>query len=189
MRKTTEKRGKRIYAERIVLRTLASAGLLTVAVLAPNAIGALKKIDPHWEEKIDPRLRVSHALYRLKKKGLLKGSEKGFVLTEKGENMVRELEEGRVRIKRPFRWDGRWRIVIFDVAEKKRGLRDRLRLLLQEAGFIRLQNSVWVHPYDCEEVVALIKSSQRLGGEVQYIVADVIEKDERLRAHFNLRAN
>ncbi len=187
MNRAVEKKGRKVRAERVLLQTLAVSGVIAMAVLAPNAVGALKKIDPHWEEKINPRLRISHALYRLKRKGLITTSPEGVLLTKKGNNVLRTIEDkGRV-IKRPLRWDGRWRIVLFDVPERKRGLRDKMRTLLQKAGFIKLQQSAWVYPYDCEEVVALMKSSQHLGKEVQYIVADVVENDQRIRDHFGLR--
>lgn len=44
------------------------------------------------------------------------------------------------------RWDGRWRMVLFDVPEARRGTRNKLRLFLQDRGFGYLQNSVWITP-------------------------------------------
>lgn len=45
-------------------------------------------------------------------------------------------------------WDGWWRIVIFDVAEKQRKIRDILRDKLVELGFGQWQKSVYVSPHD-----------------------------------------
>lgn len=44
------------------------------------------------------------------------------------------------------RWDGRWRLVIFDVPTVKNAQRDRLRRYLRDKGFGCLQNSVWISP-------------------------------------------
>jgi len=44
------------------------------------------------------------------------------------------------------RWDGRWRLVLFDVPESRRSTRDKLRKYLHRHGFGFLQNSVWVTP-------------------------------------------
>ena len=44
------------------------------------------------------------------------------------------------------RWDGRWRLILFDVPEARRGARTRLRRYLRDRGFGYLQNSVWITP-------------------------------------------
>lgn len=41
-------------------------------------------------------------------------------------------------------WDGQWRIVIFDIPEKRRIARDLLRNRLKEWGFTQKQKSVWI---------------------------------------------
>lgn len=86
-----------------------------------------------------------------------------------------------------MRWDGRWRIVMFDIEEKYRRSRNAIRRALQSLGMYRLQDSVWVHPYDCEELVALIRTEHRAGQHVLYVIADALEGDEPLRRHFKLR--
>lgn len=44
-------------------------------------------------------------------------------------------------------WDGRWRMVLFDVPNKQNARRERLRRYLRDRGFGYLQNSVWVSPH------------------------------------------
>jgi phenylacetic acid degradation operon negative regulatory protein len=46
------------------------------------------------------------------------------------------------------KWDKKWRILIFDIAEVSRKTRDILRLKLKELGFGMLQKSVWITPHD-----------------------------------------
>ena len=43
-------------------------------------------------------------------------------------------------------WDGKWRMVVFDLPETKRGLRNGLRKQLRAARFGGLQRSVWISP-------------------------------------------
>jgi DNA-binding transcriptional regulator PaaX len=76
--------------------------------------------------------------------------------------------------------------VIFDIKEPHRATRDSLRRGLQAAGFEKLQDSVWVHPYPCEEFVALLKADMRVGKDVLYIVAEEIENEGALRRTFGL---
>jgi len=48
-------------------------------------------------------------------------------------------------------WDGRWRIVAFDIPESATALRTRLRRRLHEYRFGWLQNSVWICPDPIDE--------------------------------------
>jgi hypothetical protein len=43
-------------------------------------------------------------------------------------------------------WDGRWRLVLFDVPRKQNARRDRLRRYLRSRAFGCLQGSVWITP-------------------------------------------
>lgn len=191
MAKTVEKRGKNIQIERLMLQTLATCGVIAVAVAVPNAIGVLKRLDRNWDTKLSPRRRVSQTLSRLRQKGLVnisnKSGEKRVVLTQKGKNLLQKIDETKFHIRKPIRWDGRWRMVIFDISEDRRTTRDMFRNLLKKVGFVQLQGSVWVYPYDCEEVVKLIKTDQHLGKQVIYSIVDVLENDTWLRRHFKLR--
>jgi len=57
---------------------------------------------------------------------------------------------------------------------------------LSRLGFVKLQNSVWVFPYDCEELIVMMKSSLFLGKDVLYITGEKIENDMWLREIFGL---
>ena len=50
------------------------------------------------------------------------------------------------------RWDGRWRMVLFDLPTAQRNLRVRLWRLLRAKHFGYLQDSVWVSPDEATEV-------------------------------------
>src|ERR1043165_9196726 len=56
-------------------------------------------------------------------------------------------------------WDGKWRLVLFDVPLGKNTQRDRLRRFLRDRGFGYLQNSVWITPDPLDQ------ERQILGGE------------------------
>lgn len=44
----------------------------------------------------------------------------------------------------PQNWDGKWRIVIFDIPEQRRIIRNLFRRNLKKWGFKHLQKSVWI---------------------------------------------
>ena len=133
--------------------------------------------------------RMRQAFHRLEKRDLIRRDRQNghFVLTTAGKAYAKKLDAyERIAVKKPRRWDGKWRIVIFDIWERRRSTRNRFRYLLQKIGFKKIQHSVWMYPYDCEEVLAFIRTDLRLGGGVIYLIAEGIENDESLRIKFNL---
>ncbi len=107
-------------------------------------------------------------------------------LTAEGKRLARQIVNGNTSIPKPRKWDGQWRIVIFDIPEQKKELRDRVRYLVKRLGFYKLQQSVWVHPYECEEIITLLKTDLRVGKDLLYIVGTAIEFDKPLRRHFGI---
>jgi len=51
-------------------------------------------------------------------------------------------------------WDGFWRIVVFDIPEKSKRIRNSLRRNLTALGFVPWQKSVWVSPLSHERLVS-----------------------------------
>ncbi len=185
MEQESRKRHKKQNLQRALLLTLATAGLVAWAMMAPNTLRLLKYFPG------DPiRYRLRTAAGKLVVKGYAVWVKKGGAyclrLTEKGQKAL-AFEQSVLSLKSQKRtWDGRWRMVTFDVPERRRGVRGRLREMMKSVGFIRLQESVWVYPYDCEEFIALLKAELKVGRNVLYIIADCIEQDGVLRKHFNL---
>src|SRR3989344_6093239 len=143
------------------------------------------------DAKSSPARRIRQALQRLEAQGMIKRqtTARGWtaVLTEEGKRFAKKLHAAEsIRIRPPRVWDQKWRIVIFDIWERRRGVRDKLRRTLQKAGFRRVQNSVWVCPYDCEELVAFLRADLRLGESILYLIAEGVENDAKLRKLFDL---
>ena len=108
-------------------------------------------------------------------------------LLPKGEQLIERLEGGSYTIPKPLIWDGKWHVVMFDVAERRRRIRDELRTLLKKAGLYRLHDSVWVYPYSCGELVTIIKAHlKNVRGEIHYFSGDLLESDRYLREYFQL---
>jgi DNA-binding transcriptional regulator PaaX len=130
---------------------------------------------------------VNRARNTLLKRGYLAKNAEGFLrITPRGSARLRaiEIEEELRGVKR--RWDGRWRVLIFDIPERRKIMRDKIRRTLHNLGFVRLQDSVWIFPYDCEEYVALLKADFKIGKDVLYMIVDELESDGGLRERFSL---
>lgn len=176
----------KIDIEGLILKSLALTGLVTVAILAPNALQLLKYLDKNKHRKKNPKYLIDGALSRLFDKRYIEISKKGqLFLTKEGEKKLYMIEHGTYPLPKT-KWDKKWRVVTFDVSEKRKCSREKLRLLLRQVGFVRLQDSVWVYPYDVEEVVNLITTGNFLGKEVLYMTVHATGKDTELKSHFKL---
>ena len=58
-----------------------------------------------------------------------------------------------MKIRKPAKWDGKWRIVVFDIPENLRSIRQALREHLCRLQFYQLQKSVFVLPYECGDEI------------------------------------
>ena len=181
----SKKKQKRANVQKIILHTIAGVGIMSAALLAPNVIGAMGKLGliPGGRQKEI----IQASRERLVKKGLLVYKDGKLSLTPKGEKELRLMDAGMYKVKKPRTWDGRWRVLSFDISEKRRYLRQRIRAVLCSVGFVRLQDSVWLYPYDCEDMITLVKADLKIGKEVLYLIVDSLENDKEYRKHFKLK--
>ena len=91
-----------------------------------------------------------------------------------------------MEIERPARWDGKWRIVIFDVPEKMKRAREALREKLRELGFKELQKSVFIHPFECKDEIDFVTEFFNLRPCIRLIRSDFITDEAELKLWFKL---
>jgi len=109
---------------------------------------------------------IDRAVRDLVKKGLVEGDKtRGLQLTPAGADVKKSLIRAREK-----KWDGQWRVVIFDIPEAQRGVRNALRFELKKLGFGLWQRSVWVSPFDVSTELNSYLRSQNLSGAVQILV-------------------
>lgn len=169
------------------LIAIGAAGLIAVSAIAPNMFQILGRTGALTRLKY----RSKGVLARLKQKGEIefveRDGKKYVQLTDLGEKTL-DLNRKKLNLigNKPKKWDRRYRLVMFDIPEKRRRVRKLLRFEMQEVGFLRIQDSVWVYPFDCEEFIALLKADLHIGKDVLYAVVEEIENDKWIRKHFNL---
>jgi DNA-binding transcriptional regulator PaaX len=200
VRKTTEnlcgglveaaakKKHRRENMTKIILAGIGTLGMITLAAAAPNAIQLLRFFPGMTGRRKYTALSVIERLIDRGDLEMVARNGKRFArLTQKGEKRLRLYDDhGVLGGKIWKRWDGRWRIVVYDIPEKRKSARKLLLSTLRRHGFYKLQASVWVHPYDCEDLVALIKADIGEGKGVVYGVLSALENDMRIREHFGL---
>jgi DNA-binding transcriptional regulator PaaX len=137
------------------------------------------------------RKQLYHLLRNLKLNGLVKiikdsqNNEKIY-LSEKGKNKWLQYQFRNLKIKGAKIWDKKWRIVLFDIPESKRKIRDALRKKLKNLGFLEFQKSVFIYPFPCKDEVNFIINFFNIEDNVFYLEAP-ISPDQNFRKHFNLK--
>jgi phenylacetic acid degradation operon negative regulatory protein len=124
----------------------------------------------------------------LRRRGCLKiiykNGQRFLKLTKKGEL---EALMAKVKGKVPEKaWDGKWRLIVFDIPEQAREKRDKLRFLLKQAGFKKLQASVFISPYALNrEAVEYLKQTG-LTAFIRILKVEEIDDDKDLKKQFKI---
>lgn len=109
-----------------------------------------------------------------------------IVLTSEGKKKALTYDLDKMQIKKPVKWDKRWRIVLFDIPNKQKKIRDILRFHLKKLGFYEFQESVFLHPYDCKDEIDYLIEFYDIRKFVRFIITDSIDTELHLKSHFNL---
>lgn len=160
-----------------LLIILAAGGLISLALIAPPLAGMIAK-EVKWQE----RARLNQRLERLRKRKLVnvsyRNGETVLEITQDGRKRALEYKFDEMKIKKPREWDNKWRIVIFDIAEERKAMRERLRAKLKELGFLSLNDSVLIYPYPCPDEIEFIRQVFGVGKEVTYLATERFEGDD-----------
>jgi len=110
-------------------------------------------------------------------------------LSKEGKKLAGKYQIDDLVIPKPKKWDGRWRILIFDIPDKYKIKREALRGKLKELGLFQLQKSVWICPYNFQNEVEVLRDFFSLSrDEMQIVLAYAIENDGEARNFFKLNS-
>jgi|SRR3989344_2243922 len=134
---------------------------------------------------IDPH-KVYYGYKNLEKRGLIRRHGDNYNLTPDGQKWYKNSRFKYFKIKNK-KWDGRWRVIIFDIPQEFHNERNSLRKKLKNLGFYMLQKSVFVFPYPCEEELGDLCSSLNIDEYIDILVAESVGfKTGELKKLFNL---
>ncbi len=177
---------------REILFMVAVGPIILSSLFLPNAPQMLKPIIK-WRKnwgKVD-RQRIREAINRLNQKRLIELTQKGndlyMEITENGKKLIKNFDYDDLVLPRPKKWDKKWRLVIFDVPEKKNKERRAFSVKLKDLGFYPLQKSVFIYPYDCRDEIDFICEFLSINRYINYCLVESLDKREgELRKIFNL---
>jgi len=145
---------------------------------------------PYYHAFCEHRRRsLQSTLSRLQKNGLVRRdlADNFFVLTDKGiKERKKILDRINLEKTKSDKWDGKWRVLVFDIPEKHKDYREFLRAELVEYGFKPLQKSVWISPYRSAEELRNSIEDRGMERWVKLLVAETVFDDSWLKGEFKL---
>ncbi len=172
-----------------ILLLLLSGTALSFAGTPAQSYRILRGIPKEWKRINQTNLRRSFRILSTQK--LLeevRQKDGTFLLrlTASGENRARyqNIFGKKIKIHKPLRWDKYWRIVLFDIPEKKRQFRDILREHLKAIGFRELQQSAFVFPYPCEKEIRCLVDLYSAAPYVRILTVKHIDNGKELEKRF-----
>jgi DNA-binding transcriptional regulator PaaX len=174
-----------------LLTLIALGGVLTLAVVAPNIFTAVGRIDKYRGFFDKKRLRKSVYYLKERKYVTVREGKRGsteLLLTNLGKQKVLQRAFGDLKINPPNgKWDGIWRLAIFDIPNSHKWEREGFRGRLRGMGFFPLQESVFAYPYPCREEIKFLTSLYNITHCVRYLEVQEIYADYDLREHFGIK--
>ena len=104
-------------------------------------------------------------------------------LTKKGQLQALLM---KARTQKPQKWDGKWRLIIYDIPEDSRQHRHLFRTLLKQNGFYKLQQSVFVSPFALNRDAVLYLRQTVLDKCIRIARIDELDSDKDLKKYFKL---
>lgn len=177
------------------LAIMATGGIIALGVTAPNALFEINKlIKSKRKKKAEKYREIWHRFYLLKKRGDLEfvKEEGGYMIyrfSENGKEKVRKFIINELELNTPKEWDKKWRLIIFDIPEKRKKERSAFRKKLQDMGFYQCQKSAWIHPFHCLEEVEFLKEVFNIKSFVKIFLVDEMTDGKTLYNFKNLLKN
>lgn len=154
--------GRRTVSSDIIdnfLIVVGATGAGALSLIAPNSLLALEKPLLKLMSRKDRREAKRLAQYMKDRKliRVLPQDDGSYLveLTDKGETRRKTAYFEKLTIP-DTKWDGKWRIFMFDIPERYKLLRDFVSFHVKRAGFKQLQRSVFAYPYPIDEFMAVL---------------------------------
>lgn len=158
-----------------VFNSLMDLGEITVETfLNPSLYADLPsgKFKFPLEDKIPKKITIRQTINRMEKHGFIKKENNAYSFTATGKNLAEYI----LKRKKVFhkKWDKKYRIVIFDIPEKKKHLRNWLRNELYVLKYKKLQESVFIGKFPLTGDLVKEVNKKHLNKFVDYLLVEKV---------------
>lgn len=142
----------------------------------PDASSRLFENNSFSKKKIEfKEATIRQSIWRLKKLGFVEKKEGKIALTLAGKILAKYIISRKKVLNK--KWDGKYRVVIFDIPEKQRKTRSWLRQELYLLNYKKLQESVFIGKYSLTEDLIKEIKNHKIGNCVNYLLVDKVYKN------------
>ena len=178
-----------------VLILLGAGAFLTASLIMPGLPIVLK---PFLDEKRKKEAnewkkfntwRLKQVLKRMHDQKLIEIAE------TKEEHVVKISDHGKRKLLKfdidnmelnQKNWDGKWRIIIYDIYTSKKQERELFRKTLKKLKFLQLQKSVYLTPFKCHDEIEYLRQFCNIGKEVLILTISNIENESAYKEYFGV---
>ena len=170
-----------------ILKAVAGTAFVIGSLALPGLPIIYKMFDAKdWREKERMKRAVEKLRYKKYVKIYKKDGYDVVEITEMGRKEILKYKIDEIKIKKQKRWDGIWRIIMFDIPENKKNARDGLVLKLIKMGCAPIQKSVFITPYECEKEIRFIGEYFGVSKNIIFVETRKISNEDSLRDEFEL---
>ena len=185
---------KKYAPVREVLKLIGAGAFLAASIAIPNLPLILKPfLKDEKEYEIWKRFNIPYlkrTLKRLEKQKLVKIGQEGkkqiIQITDRGRQRILKYALDEIEIKKPKNWDKKWRLISFDLPEKRVKERKIFVEYLRVWGFYPLHKSVYLHAYPCLQKIEFLREYLGVSEYVRLFVVSSIENDRMFREFFGI---
>ena len=165
-----------------VLKIIVAGSLVTFSGLFSQGSSSNKLLRAFGKYTV---WEIKRTARRLKLQGMIEYDEEDehspIFITEKG---FARLIKADLRTVKGKKWDHFWRIISFDIPERKI-VRDKFQKLLKSLGFYQIHKSLYAYPYECKEDILRIASQLHICSHLLILtVPNLGHKESCARQHY-----
>jgi DNA-binding transcriptional regulator PaaX len=170
-----------------IMRALSLGFIIPAVLTSPFALYAIIVGGTRYYFR---RYQFNRELKRLKDRGyvsLVKSSGSLKIrLLSKGRLFLKKLDIENLSLPKSKKWDGRWRMFIFDIPEEFRNERNLLRRKLKLLGCYNIQRSTFVYPYPCQKELESVAGYYEVSKYTLYAETVYIDIGKELKKYFGV---
>lgn len=168
-----------------ILKLVGAGAFLAASVAIPNLPLILKPfLINQTDYEVWKRFNIPYlkrTLKRLEAQKLVEIGEENSLqvvkITNVGRRRILKCALDELAIEKPKVWDGKWRLISYDIPKNLKNLRAVFRDYLRAWGFYPLHESVFLHAYPCFKQVEFLREYLGIGEYVRFFVVSKIEND------------
>ncbi|MBI2613152.1 MAG: hypothetical protein HYW62_00020 [Candidatus Levybacteria bacterium] len=178
-----------------VLMLLGAGTFLAASIIMPGLPMALKPFldEQRKREKNEWKKfntwRLKQVLKRLHDQKLIEIAEinDGHIvkISDKGKKKILKFNIEDIELDQR-NWDGKWRIIIYDIYTGKKQERELFRKTLKRLKFLKLQKSVYLTPFKCHDEIEYLRQVCNIGNEVLILTVSRIENEPVYKEYFGI---